>query len=140
VAKAVGRSRAAVTNLMRLNLLSDIAKGYLRKDQISMGHARALLTLEHDEQMEACEHIVTKQLSVRETEALVRKLLFSTNEKQAVGRNLVHDPQLEKWSDFIASRFRSDVSIKMSANGSCSMTIKTKSKEVLEKIICEFEG
>src|SRR4051812_48083329 len=72
VAQAVGKSRATVTNLLRLIALSDDVKTLLEHGDLEMGHARAILTLEISAQREIARQIVAKGLSVRQTEALVR--------------------------------------------------------------------
>ena len=74
VADAVGKSRVAVTNLMRLLALHDEVKRSLEHGDLDMGHARALLALERAAQITAANQIVARKLSVRETEALVKKL------------------------------------------------------------------
>ncbi len=75
-AEAVGRSRAAVSNLLRLMELADEVKQLLEQRSIEMGHARALLGLtSRRQQIEVASLVAKKALSVRETEALVRRLL-----------------------------------------------------------------
>ena len=74
VAIAVGKSRATVTNLLRLNKLHDEVKTFLENGDIEMGHARALLALDSDLQAEAAGTVATKELTVRETEALIKKI------------------------------------------------------------------
>jgi len=73
-AHAVGRSRAAVSNLLRLLELDGVVRQLIEKHQIDMGHARALLTLESKDQVSVAHEIVAKGLSVRQTEQLVRGL------------------------------------------------------------------
>ncbi len=80
-AEAVGRSRAAVSNLLRLRNLNDEVKRLVENCDLEMGHARALLALEGEQQSTAAQHIVEKGLSVRETEQLVRRLLKPAKEK-----------------------------------------------------------
>ncbi|HCF78424.1 MAG TPA: chromosome partitioning protein ParB, partial [Glaciecola sp.] len=75
VAQAVGKSRTTVTNLLRLNSLTDEVKKLLEYGDIEMGHARTLLALSGETQVEAGKHVAGKSLSVRETENYVRKLL-----------------------------------------------------------------
>lgn len=82
VADAVGKSRASVTNLLRLMSLNPSAKTLLENGDIEMGHARAILSLENDLQAQTARQIVSKGLSVRQTEALVRKL----NNGEATGK------------------------------------------------------
>ncbi len=73
VADAVGKSRTTVTNLLRLMQLQTEVKQMLAKGQLDMGHARALLTLPSNDQLQIARMVVTKGLSVREAEKLVRK-------------------------------------------------------------------
>jgi ParB family chromosome partitioning protein len=74
VADAVGRSRAAVSNYLRLLELTEPVKQLLDEGKLEMGHARALLALRGDEQVQAARHIVLRALSVRETERYVKGL------------------------------------------------------------------
>lgn len=75
VAEAVGKSRATVTNLLRLNSLNEPVKRLLEYGDIDMGHARALLAVEGDEQTNLARLVVSKEMTVRETERLVNKAL-----------------------------------------------------------------
>ena len=81
VALAVGKSRTTVTNLLRLNNLNDEVKTFLENGDIEMGHARALLSLDDALQAEAARTVATKELTVRETEALIKKIQNPTEEK-----------------------------------------------------------
>jgi len=81
VAIAVGKSRTTVTNLLRLNNLHDEVKTFLENGDIEMGHARALLALNDDLQAEAAGIVATKELTVRETEALIKKIQNPEAEK-----------------------------------------------------------
>src|SRR5690606_34211473 len=74
VAQAVGKSRTTVTNLLRLIALDDDVKKLLEHGDLEMGHARALLSLSSDEQRELARQIVARGLTVRQTEAMVRKV------------------------------------------------------------------
>ncbi|SIQ32915.1 ParB/RepB/Spo0J family partition protein [Pseudacidovorax sp. RU35E] len=73
-AQAVGRSRSAASNLLRLLNLADPVQGLLMAGDLDMGHARALLALDRAAQITAANQIVARKLSVRETEGLVKKL------------------------------------------------------------------
>jgi len=81
VAIAIGKSRTTVTNLLRLNNLHDEVKTFLENGDIEMGHARALLALNDDLQAEAAGIVATKELTVRETEALIKKIQNPEAEK-----------------------------------------------------------
>lgn len=84
VARSVGKSRPAVANALRLLKLPDSVKEYLKDGKISAGHARALLTLEtEDEMTELADLIVSKDLSVRQTEKLCKKAPKTKNEPKA---------------------------------------------------------
>jgi len=74
VAIAIGKSRTTVTNLLRLNNLNDEVKTFLENGDIEMGHARALLALADELQASAARTITAKELNVRETEALIKKI------------------------------------------------------------------
>ena len=79
----VGRSRSAVTNLLRLLDLPPPVRELLQQGKLDMGHARALLALVGMQQIEAARSVVAKNLSVRETEKLVGQLLRGTPGKKA---------------------------------------------------------
>lgn len=81
VALAIGKSRTTVTNLLRLNNLNDEVKTFLENGDIEMGHARALLALDDSLQAEAARTVATKELTVRETEALIKKIQNPSEEK-----------------------------------------------------------
>ncbi len=86
-ANAVGRSRAAVTNLVRLTELCAEAKRLVREGKLAMGHARALLSLPARQQAEAARHIAARGLSAREAEALVRRLKRPQVERETPRRD-----------------------------------------------------
>lgn len=75
VSDAIGKSRTTVSNLLRLNNLVDSVKQLVSEKKLDMGHARALLSLEGEQQAEVAQTIAKKQLTVRETEKLVKKVL-----------------------------------------------------------------
>jgi len=92
-AQAVGRSRSAASNLLRLLNLAEPVQQMLMAGDIDMGHARALLTLERAAQITAGNQVVARQMSVRETESLVKKLgaefqLVSPKPKKEKSRDL----------------------------------------------------
>ncbi len=74
IAAAIGKSRTTVTNLLRLLNLNPDVRELLAKGDLDMGHARALLALEGDQQSAVANNIVIQRLSVRDTEALIRKI------------------------------------------------------------------
>jgi ParB family chromosome partitioning protein len=114
-AEAVGKSRATVTNLLRLRNLNDDVKRMLENGDIEMGHARALLGLEGTVQSEAAKQIVEKVLSVRETEQLIRRILKPSPEKKA--EPVVVQADIEELEKRIANKLGKGISIKHRANG-----------------------
>jgi ParB family chromosome partitioning protein len=83
VALAVGKSRTTVSNLLRLNNLNVEVKTFLENGDIEMGHARALLALDDSLQAEAARMVATKELTVRETEALIKKIQNDNSKSSA---------------------------------------------------------
>ncbi|OAJ35586.1 putative chromosome-partitioning protein ParB [Piscirickettsiaceae bacterium NZ-RLO1] len=81
VAEVVGRSRAAVSNLLRLMALESSVKTMLERGDLEMGHARALLSLAKNQQIQSARQVVARELSVRDTERLVKKLLEGKTQK-----------------------------------------------------------
>lgn len=82
VSDAIGKSRTTVSNLLRLNNLVDSVKQLVSEKKLDMGHARALLSLEGEQQAEVAQTIAKKQLTVRETEKLVKKVLQPKDETE----------------------------------------------------------
>jgi ParB family transcriptional regulator, chromosome partitioning protein len=131
VADAVGKSRASVTNLLRLNLLNDDVKLLLEHGDIEMGHARALLALKDDEQSEAARLVAAKQLTVRETENLVRRLL----EPKPVIAEKKRDPDVIALEQRLSERFAAPVQISYNNKGKGKLEIAYSSLDELDGII-----
>ena len=107
VADAVGKSRTTVTNLLRLNQLADDVKTLLEHGDIEMGHARALLALDATQQSDAARVVAAKQMTVREAESLVRRIL----EPAPVVAPKQKDPDVAALEQKISERFGAPVSI-----------------------------
>ncbi|WP_261842953.1 ParB/RepB/Spo0J family partition protein [Aliamphritea ceti] len=137
VADAVGKSRTAVTNLLRLMNLSEDVKRMLEYGDLEMGHARALLGLEGEEQISAAKDVVGKTLSVRQTEDLVRKLQQKKDEPPKVV--VKPDPQIEQFAKSLTSHFDTKVAIKQTAEGKGKITIDFDSAEMLESLIGKMQ-
>lgn len=137
VADAVGRSRAAVTNLMRLISLNPDVRLMLEHGDLEMGHARALLSLTHPQQSEAAQIVVGKGLSVRQTEALSRKMLsdVGTTKKPAV----VSDPDIRKLEQSLSERLGANVQIQHGDKGAGKLTLKYNSLDELEGILAHIK-
>jgi len=131
VADAVGKSRTTVTNLLRLNTLVDEVKTLLEHGDIEMGHARALLALPVAQQAEAGRIIAAKQLTVRETENLVRRLLEPAVEKSPV----VKDPDVAALEQRLSDRFGAPVSISYNRKGKGELVINYSSLPELDGIL-----
>ncbi|MGV6852136.1 MAG: ParB/RepB/Spo0J family partition protein, partial [bacterium] len=131
-AEAVGRSRASVSNLLRLLELHDTAKEFLEKGLLDMGHARALLTLDEALQRKAALEIVSKKLSVRETEALVRKLQEPPKEKQSTP---AVDPDITRLEQDLSDKLCTSVSVKHQSSGKGQLVIKYGNLDELDGIL-----
>jgi ParB family transcriptional regulator, chromosome partitioning protein len=132
-AEAVGRSRTAVTNLLRLLELSDEVKTLVEQRDIEMGHARALLGLENKRQQgEVAAQVASKKMSVRETEALVRRMLSHKQESSAPARV---DPNVRKLESELSEKLGAKVQIQQGASGEGKLVISYHSLEELDGII-----
>ncbi|MES1992710.1 MAG: ParB/RepB/Spo0J family partition protein [Pseudomonadota bacterium] len=105
IAATVGRSRVAVTNLLRLNELEPPVKTLLEQGNLEMGHGRALLGLKGGEQCEAAALVVRRGLTVRQTEALVRRM------QQPAGPDKTPDPDLARLEQDLSERLGTPVAI-----------------------------
>ncbi len=138
LANRVSKSRTAIANSMRLLKLTDSVQNMLINDEISMGHARALLTLEQEDlQIEAAKTIVSKGLSVRDTEKLVKSILNPKQVKLPI-------PSAEAAIyDAIANKLREKMGTKVSINhkksGKGKIEIEYYSQEELERLLEMFD-
>lgn len=130
VADAVGKSRVAVTNLLRLLNLSPEARSLLERGELEMGHARALLGLGADRQYDAAKQVVRKGLSVRQTEAMVRRM--QRPETRALRRE---DPDTRSLERELAEKLGAEVQISHTAKGKGRMVIRYASLEELDGIL-----
>lgn len=136
-AEAVGRSRAAVSNLLRLRNLNDGVKRLVENGDLEMGHARALLALESDAQPEAANTVVEKGLSVRETEQLIRRLLNPGKEKEQPSDGLLEE--LDKIEALISSKLSGKFALKHSATGKGKLVIDYSNMDDLKALITKFK-
>lgn len=135
VADAVGKSRASVTNLLRLNQLNDDVKLLLEHGDIEMGHARALLALKDTEQSDAGRLVAAKQLTVRETENLVRRIL----EPKPVVAEKPRDPDVVSLEQRLSERFAAPVQISYNNKGKGKLEISYSSLDELDGIIAKLQ-
>ena len=133
VADAVGRSRAAVSNLLRLLTLNQEVREMVDQGQLDMGHARAVLALAGLAQTRAAREVVAKELSVRETERLVRKLQQAPDAPRKKLAKLDPDVRLlqEKLSDKLGAKVR----IATGRKGGGKLTIEYNSNDELDGIL-----
>ena len=132
VATAVGKSRSAVANLLRLMSLQQDVRRLVEHGDLEMGHAKALLGLEGTSQSQAARSVVAKGLTVRQTEALVRSLLAKPT-ATSTGKKL--DPNVRNLQDDLAQRLGASVQIQHSAKGRGKLVIAYNSLDELDGIL-----
>lgn len=137
IADAVGKSRATVTNLLRLMTLNADAKTMLECGDLEMGHAKALLGLPENMQGRAARAVVAKGLSVRQTEAMVRTLLSQQNQPEQAEKTL--DPNVRKLQDEISERLGAPVQIEYNARGKGRLIIGYNSLDELDGILTHIK-
>ena len=138
LANRVSKSRTAIANSMRLLKLTDSVQNMLINDEISMGHARALLTLEQEDlQIEAAKTIVSKGLSVRDTEKLVKSILNPKQVKLPIpsAEAAIYDAIANKLREKMGTK----VSINHKKNGKGKIEIEYYSQEELERLLEMFD-
>jgi ParB family transcriptional regulator, chromosome partitioning protein len=129
-ADAVGRSRSAASNLLRLLNLPETIQGMLMEGRLDMGHARALLGLSGAHQITVANKVVHEQLSVRDTESLVNKSL-ETHAKTEV----VKDRDLMRLESRLSDQLGAKVEIKAAKNGAGKLVVNFDSNENLDSLL-----
>ncbi len=136
VAERMGKERSTVTNYIRLLKLPPDILTAIRNNSITMGHARALITIDTvDKQLYVFAEIKAKQLSVRQTEELVRKLYKGTTNAVKVATNNILPATYKKIEDNLASHFSTKVKMVHNKNGQGSILLEYYSLEELNKIL-----
>lgn len=134
-ARAVGRSRSAVTNLLRLLELSKPVQDMVMEGQLDMGHARALLGLAKSRQVEVANQIAARGLSVREAERLAR----ISSEAPKRGRPAKRiDPDTRRLQDELAETLGTTVTIKAGKKGKGTLTLAYNSLDQLDGILARL--
>jgi ParB family chromosome partitioning protein len=123
-----------VSNLLRLNKLNDEVKTLLENGDIEMGHARALLALEGDVQTSAAKTVATKELTVRETESLIKKIQNPVAEKEKVEK-ATETIELEQG---LAEKFGAKVSISHNQKGKGKLVISYTNLDKLDEILTKI--
>ncbi len=132
-ADSVGRSRAAVSNLLRLLDLEQATKELLDSGKIDMGHARALLALSDSVQIETANIVADKQLSVRDTEKLVKRIAHPTESKQAtpVKKAL----EVQKLEESLSEKLGAAVNIQYNNKGKGKLVVEYNNLDELDGIL-----
>ena len=136
-ADAVGRSRASVSNLLRLLGLNEDVKRLLENGDLEMGHARALLALNGEAQSLLARQVVAKGLSVRETERLIKRTLEQG--KQADKPAARPDPDIERLAQELGERIGARVAIQHGNKGRGKLTIQYNSLDELDGILAHIK-
>ncbi len=134
-AEAVGRSRAAVSNLLRLLELEDSVKDMVEQGVLEMGHARALLALSGTRQVEAARQVKARGLSVRATEGLVRQLQQPRKARPATAPK---DPDIQRLESDLADRLGASVLIRAGRSGKGKLEISYNSLDELDGILAHI--
>jgi ParB family chromosome partitioning protein len=136
-AEAVGRSRAAVSNIVRLLELGEATKALVQQGDLEMGHARALLALgDTRKQAEIAAFVVKRGLSVRATEGLVKKTLEGPKSSPA---SAAVDPDIRQLQDDLAERLGARVAIQHGAKGGGRLVVAYNSLDELEGILAHIK-
>jgi ParB family transcriptional regulator, chromosome partitioning protein len=132
-AQAVGRSRSAVTNLLRLLNLSKAVQDLLMQGKIEMGHARALLTVNGSRQAELAHQIISRNLSVREAEQLVGQT--ETTSRKTPRKQPRKDRDLQALEEELSEILGTTVTVKTARGGRGKLTIDYASLDQLDNVL-----
>ena len=138
VADAVGKSRSAVTNLMRLANLESAVQKQLELGEIELGHAKCLLVLSGNAQVMAGREIAANSMSVRQTETLVKRIHLSGSVKP-VEKTKQADPDILRIQQELSEKVGAPVKIQHSSKGSGNLVIKYHSVDELEGILAHIK-
>ena len=133
-AAAVGKSRAAVSNTLRLLSLCEHAQNALETNKIEMGHARAILSLSPIDQAMMCQKIVNQKLTVREVEKEVSE---GSTKKTSPKQSKDHD--IQRIENELSDRFGTNISISHKQSGKGSINFKYSNLDELERIIAKLK-
>lgn len=141
MSERVGKKRSTISNYLRLLKLDPIIQTGIRDGFISMGHGRAIINIEdHDVQTDIYQKIVSQNLSVRETEALVKNYHDSLNPKPTIPTKQasfeINDEDVKSFNKYFGAK----IDVKVAANGKGKITIPFHSEEDFNRIIKLIEG
>ncbi len=134
-AEAVGRSRVAVSNLLRLLTLSPTVQDLLMQSKLDMGHARALIGLQPAQQIMLANKIINQQLSVREVESMVKSLGAEVTTRP---HKITHNRDVLTLQNSLSEKIGAVVSIIAKANGAGMLKISYSSLDQLDEIISKM--
>jgi ParB family chromosome partitioning protein len=137
-ANAVGRSRSAVSNLLRLVNLAQPVQTMLMAGDIDMGHARALLAVDAASQIALANQVIAKRLSVRETEKLVARTLEEQNAPAATARQKEKSGDIVRLEEELSDRLATPVAFRMGQKGKGQMIIDFADLDVLESVLARL--
>lgn len=139
-AGAVGRSRSAVSNLLRLINLAQPVQTMLMAGDIDMGHARALLAVDSANQIALASHVVARRLSVRETEKLVARALEEQNAPAAPARAKDKPGDIVRLEEELSDRLATPVVFKMGSKGKGQMIIDFADLDILDGVLARLRA
>ncbi len=137
LALAVGKSRASVTNILRLLKLNHDVRSLVECGHLDMGHARALLALEGEQQSEVANIVVARALSVRETERLIRKILEPKDIVEEPDHSIVVD--VSRLQENLSTRLGAKVTIRHGSKGKGRLVIHYKNPDELDGILDKIQ-
>ena len=138
IADRIGRSREAVSNLLRLLTLCDEVKIMLRDGDLEMGHARALVSLTKQEQIFIAQQVIQRSLSVRKTEQLVKKTK-STNSDDEINNSIFFADKINQWLNQLPKKFNSKVKIQLNEKGNGRLVVYVHSPEEMDWLINKIQ-
>jgi len=139
-ANAVGRSRSAVSNLLRLVNLAQPVQTMLMAGDIDMGHARALLAVDAASQIALANQVISKRLSVRETEKLVARALEELSAPAAAARQKEKSGDIARLEEELSDRLATPVVFKMGNKGRGQMIIDFADLDILDSVLARLRA
>ena len=139
VAESVGRSRASVSNLLRLLELHDEVKVLVDKGELEMGHARAILGAPKDQQFEIAQQVIKRGLTVRAVEKLVRELNDGPVTKKSDDKETFVDPDIERLSQKLGETLGASVRIQHKPTGAGTLEVAYSSVSELQGILAHIK-
>jgi len=139
-AGAVGRSRSAVSNLLRLINLAQPVQTMLMAGDIDMGHARALLAVDSAHQITLANQVIARRLSVRETEKLVSRALDEQNAPATLARAKDKSGDIVRLEEELSDKLATPVVFKMGPKGKGQMIIDFADLDILEGVLARLRA